>query len=179
MGPYINLDFMGADHVAGWSRLQALYDASENGRQLALIIPFLPCGNDKQGQNYVTDKLLELMGRLEPSDVPGWQLVGVLPDETVQQLFAVDDVLYARMNSGFYRSDDKGTTWKSSFPRTDKGEIRFVSKVGAQVVGINYEGDVYFEQLSWKKVTRVKLAKELSAACRSCATARRSTWRTA
>jgi len=35
-GPYINLSFVGTDHVAAWSRLRALYDASQIGRQLAL-----------------------------------------------------------------------------------------------------------------------------------------------
>ena len=35
-GPYINLSFIAADPVAGWSRMRVLYDASEIGRRLAL-----------------------------------------------------------------------------------------------------------------------------------------------
>lgn len=34
-GPYINLSFVGADHVAAWARLRALYDATAIGRDLA------------------------------------------------------------------------------------------------------------------------------------------------
>ncbi len=34
-GPYVNLTYSSADHVAAWTHLLALYDDSESGGQLA------------------------------------------------------------------------------------------------------------------------------------------------